>query len=1190
MDSRKLFWVMSLALAVIALCWGGNPAQAGPGTRAPEAATTPSEGTFYANSPLGTWQYCNAVGTCTGPSDSGTPLRKFVDKLPGVGPANANLLGQYIPIATKATNPDPDDPLNPADYYEMEILAYTEQMHSDLPKATKLRGYRDLNSGAPAHYLGPLIVAQRNKPVRIKFTNNLPKSDLLGSDQLFIPVDTTVMGAGFGPVDSQNAAEVCDPENLLPGQTCASYTQNRTAVHLHGGFTPWISDGTPHQWFTPDLDPTFLPKGVSFRNVPDMPTGSVSGSQTIFYSNQQSGRLMFYHDHAVGLTRLNVYAGLAAGYLLTDPMEQALITAGTIPGNAMPAEYHYGIPLIIQDKTFVPKDVAVQDAKWINSSYPTRGTYGDLWFPHVYETNQNPPGGGDGTNAFGRWDYGPWFWPVFPVNNGVLPEPSLVPEAFMDTPIVNGTAYPYLNVDRKAYRFRILNACNDRFLNLQLYFADPATISSDGRKGTEVRLVPAVQRLPAEVATGFESGLALYQDGNWSWINTKNPEDMVYSDATSTLYADFGNSGLWKYDGGSWAQITSANPVKMVTAGSALYVDFGKLWKYENDSWTLVHDSSPQRMRAAGGVVYLDLYPNGVWKNDSAVGTWTLVHSSSPKSMIASGSLLYLDYNWGVWKVDNATGTWTQIHWSSPKSMIASGSLLYLNYNWGVWRVDSATGTWTLVHSSSPNNMTASGSLLYLDYNWGFWKVDTGIPSWTQINTVGPTDMVATGTGLYADYGSSGLWKYDTAGWARLSADNPGKIVPVSFAFPPNWPTDGRAGGVPDPALRGPEMIQIGTEGGFLPAPVVIPNQPIDYEYFRRSVTVLNVSTKALFLGPAERADVIIDFSQVPAGSTLIIYNDAPAPVPAFDTRIDYYTGDPDQLASGGAPSTKVGFGPNTRTIMQFRVSNSAADPPFNVATLQTALPAAFATSQDQPIIAESGYGTAYGVTLPDNYASIFIGTLNYPTFNFTDINSNLVSLPVQNKAIQELFEPEYGRMNATLGVELPFTSALNQTTIPLGYIDPATETFSPNALEPRQIWKITHNGVDTHAVHFHLVNVQVINRVGWDGTVKPPDANELGWKETVRMNPLEDIIVAMKPTLPTTPFAVTDSTRLLNPARPEGSLMGFTQVDPTTGNPPLVPITNQPFNFHHEYVWHCHLLGHEENDMMRPIVVDPGP
>ncbi len=72
---------------------------------------------------------------------------------------------------------------------------------------------------------------------------------------------------------------------------------------------------------------------------------------------------------------------------------------------------------------------------------------------------------------------------------------------------------------------------------------------------------------------------------------------------------------------------------------------------------------------------------------------------------------------------------------------------------------------------------------------------------------------------------------------------------------------------------------------------------------------VLNVSTTRLLLGPAERADVIVDFSQF-AGKTLILYNDAPAPVPAFDPRYDYYTGDPDQTAIGGAPTTPAGLRP----------------------------------------------------------------------------------------------------------------------------------------------------------------------------------------------------------------------------------------------------------------------------------------
>jgi hypothetical protein len=182
-----------------------------------------------------------------------------------------------------------------------------------------------------------------------------------------------------------------------------------------------------------------------------------------------------------------------------------------------------------------------------------------------------------------------------------------------------------------------------------------------------------------------------------------------------------------------------------------------------------------------------------------------------------------------------------------------------------------------------------------------------------------------------------------------------------------------------------------------------------------------------------------------------------------------------------------------------------------------------------------------------------------------------------------------YGRMNATLGVELKRTNSNIQTTIPLGYIDPVTEVLddsltpmTPRAGDGTQLWKITHNGVDTHFIHFHLFNVQLINRVGWDGNVRPPDPNELGWKETVRMNPLEDAIVALRPVAPKLPFGVPDSIRPMDVTRPLGSTMGFFGVDPN-GNP--VTVVNALVNFGWEYVWHCHILGHEENDMMRPIV-----
>ena len=102
-----------------------------------------------------------------------------------------------------------------------------------------------------------------------------------------------------------------------------------------------------------------LPAGT-----PGATNDSGPGTMTFYYTNQQSARLMFYHDHAVGITRLNVYAGVAAGYLIHDPVEDNLITRGVIP-NQGGGVYNWGIPLIIQDKSFVPLDVtSVQDTKW----------------------------------------------------------------------------------------------------------------------------------------------------------------------------------------------------------------------------------------------------------------------------------------------------------------------------------------------------------------------------------------------------------------------------------------------------------------------------------------------------------------------------------------------------------------------------------------------------------------------------------------------------------------------------------------------------------------------------------------------------------------------------------------------------------------------------------------------------------
>ncbi len=138
----------------------------------------------------------NPVVDYTLPNFAQSPnIRKFVDSLPGLGVANANNLGQYIPLATPDTTTFPGDNVssaaNPAsDYYEIAVREYHQKMHTDMP-ATQLRGYGQINSADPtvnnvSQYLGPMIIAHRydptkpagvngnGKPVRVKYFNQLP--------------------------------------------------------------------------------------------------------------------------------------------------------------------------------------------------------------------------------------------------------------------------------------------------------------------------------------------------------------------------------------------------------------------------------------------------------------------------------------------------------------------------------------------------------------------------------------------------------------------------------------------------------------------------------------------------------------------------------------------------------------------------------------------------------------------------------------------------------------------------------------------------------------------------------------------------------------------------------------------------------------------------------------------------------
>src|SRR5205085_6264516 len=119
--------------------------------------------------------------------------------------------------------------------------------------------------------------------IQITFNNNLPSRHI-------IPVDTTLDGANLA--------------------------QNRAAVHLHGGFVPWISDGGPHNWFAPDGT-----HESSFFNNQVLNPFAALNSAEYYYPMKQSARLLWYHDHAWGITRVNAYAGIASALLIRDSFE-----------------------------------------------------------------------------------------------------------------------------------------------------------------------------------------------------------------------------------------------------------------------------------------------------------------------------------------------------------------------------------------------------------------------------------------------------------------------------------------------------------------------------------------------------------------------------------------------------------------------------------------------------------------------------------------------------------------------------------------------------------------------------------------------------------------------------------------------------------------------------------------------------
>ena len=254
-----------------------------------------------------------------------------------------------LPLPARATPYGPNA-------YRLAAAETTQLVHPAFPGGTTVWGYDDGSHGTS--YPGPTLEVQAGTPVSVDWVNGLPGQHLL-------------------PVD--------------PRLTHGGMTEPLMLTHFHGGVVPGAADGNP-------------------ALAPGYAAGATQG---VSYPNAQPAAPTWFHDHAMGMTRLNVLAGLAGFYLVRDGNDTGAEPNGLgVPGGA------YEIPLAIQDRSFDA------EGEW---AYPT----------------QPPP-------------LGPW-----------------VPEFFGDTAVVNGAVMPYAQVEPRMYRFRILNGSNARFYNLRVQGRPP---------------------------------------------------------------------------------------------------------------------------------------------------------------------------------------------------------------------------------------------------------------------------------------------------------------------------------------------------------------------------------------------------------------------------------------------------------------------------------------------------------------------------------------------------------------------------------------------------------------------------------------------------------------------------------------------------------------------------------------------
>jgi spore coat protein A len=367
------------------------------------------------------------------------------------------------------------------EYYEIAVRQFQQQILPAGYPMTTVWSYGSINHPGSFNYPAFTIEAKYNKPVRVKWINDLV--DAAGNYLPHIlPVDQTLHWANPpGGIMGRD----------MRGDDPAPYTGPIPIItHVHGAHVYEESDGYPEAWYLPAANN--IPAGYAtvgslydtFNGEYQARYGDTAwapGTAVFHYPNLQRATTLWYHDHTLGMTRVNVYAGPAGFYIIRGGDSDAVV--GTLPGPA-PAHgdplgmIYYEIPIVIQDRSFNADG---------SLSYPDNRAFFEGLLPAQLQIPFIPDLACDGlaSDVSAIWQ----------------------PEFFGNTMVVNGNTWPFLDVEQRRYRFRFLNGCNSRFLILQ--FSDPLVqVWQIGAEGgflpapLDINLVNAGQLLigPAERA------------------------------------------------------------------------------------------------------------------------------------------------------------------------------------------------------------------------------------------------------------------------------------------------------------------------------------------------------------------------------------------------------------------------------------------------------------------------------------------------------------------------------------------------------------------------------------------------------------------------------------------------------------------------------------------------------------------